>query len=49
MQLLVNEQGTHIDNIQTNIETAANNTDKGVQQIGIAARSQRRARRPPRP
>jgi syntaxin 7 len=44
LALLVNEQGTQIDNIQTNIETAAVRTSAGVRELGIAARHQRRTR-----
>lgn len=44
LALLVNEQGTQIDNIQTNIETAATRTDAGVRELARASRSQRRAR-----
>ena len=42
--LLVNEQGQQIDNIQTNIESAATMTNQGAAQLAIASRSQRRAR-----
>ena len=45
MALLVSEQGEHIDNIQTNIETAASQTSKGVAQLAKASRHQRRARK----
>lgn len=44
LALLVNEQGTQIDNIQTNIETAATRTNAGVRELARASRSQRRAR-----
>ena len=44
LALLVDEQGTHIDNIQTNIESAARQTGKGVQQLASASRSQRKNR-----
>ena len=44
LALLVNEQGTQIDNIQTNIETAADSTTRGVRELARASRSQRRAR-----
>jgi len=44
LALLVNEQGTQIDNIQTNIETAAESTNRGVRELARASRSQRRAR-----
>ena len=44
LALLVNEQGTQIDNIQTNIEAAAGRTDKGVRELARAARTQRRSR-----
>ena len=44
LALLVNEQGTQIDNIQTNVESAAESTTRGVRELGRAARSQRRAR-----
>lgn len=45
LALLVNEQGTHIDNIQTNIETAATATERGVRELGITSRYQRRTRK----
>ena len=32
LALLVSEQGEHIDNIQTNIESAANNTARGARE-----------------
>ena len=44
LALLVNEQGSHIDNIQTNIETAHANTTKGIRELGRAAQSQRKTR-----
>lgn len=44
LALLVNEQGTQIDNIQTNIETAASRTDAGVRELARASRHQRAAR-----
>ena len=44
LALLVDEQGTHIDNIQTNIESANRQTGKGVQQLASASRSQRKNR-----
>ena len=43
LALLVSEQGEHIDNIQTNIESAANNTARGAE-LARASRYQRRAR-----
>ena len=45
LALLVNEQGSQIDNIQTNIETAANSTQRGVRELARASRTQRQARR----
>ena len=45
LALLVSEQGEHIDNIQTNIETANAQTIKGVKELAKANRSQKRARR----
>jgi len=44
LALLVNEQGTHIDNIQTNIEVTHTNTTRGVKELGRAARTQRKTR-----
>jgi len=44
LALLVQEQGTQIDNIQTNIETAATQTEKGVGELQRANRSQKKAR-----
>lgn len=44
LALLVDEQGTHIDNIQTNIETAAQQTTAGVKQLAAASRTQRKNR-----
>jgi len=44
LAVLVEEQGTHIDNIQTNIEDAAKQTHRGVRELAQANRSQRRAR-----
>ena len=44
LALLVNEQGTQIDNIQTNIETAATRTERGVRELARASRSQRKSR-----
>ena len=44
LALLVSEQGEHIDNIQTNIESAANNTARGARELARASRYQRRAR-----
>ena len=44
LALLVDEQGTHIDNIQTNIESAGRQVDKGVQQLARASRSQKKNR-----
>ena len=45
LALLVNEQGSQIDNIQTNIETAVNSTQRGVRELARASRTQRQARR----
>ncbi|EOD30979.1 syntaxin E [Emiliania huxleyi CCMP1516] len=45
LALLVNEQGTQIDNIQTNIETAAASTTRGVRELVRADASQRRQRK----
>lgn len=45
LALLVDEQGTHIDNIQTNIESANRQTAKGVKQLATASRSQRKNRK----
>lgn len=44
MALLVAEQGEHIDNIQTHIESAAYQTNKGVKELAKASRSQKKAR-----
>mmetsp|Transcript_15917 Transcript_15917/g.32183 ORF Transcript_15917/g.32183 Transcript_15917/m.32183 type:complete len:278 (-) Transcript_15917:186-1019(-) len=44
LALLVDEQGTHIDNIQTNIESASTQTARGVQQLAKASRSQKKNR-----
>ena len=44
LALLVNEQGAQIDNIQTNIESAATSTEKGVRELARASRHQRRTR-----
>ena len=44
LALLVDEQGAHIDNIQTNIESAGSQTAKGVQQLAKASRSQKKNR-----
>jgi hypothetical protein len=44
LALLVDEQGAHIDNIQTNIESAGSQTAKGVQQLAKASRSQKKSR-----
>ena len=44
LALLVNEQGAQIDNIETNIETAAGNTERGVRELARASNYQRRAR-----
>lgn len=44
LALLVTEQGDHIDNIQTNIESAAAQTSRGVRELAKANRSQKRAR-----
>ena len=44
LALLVNEQGTQIDNIQTNIETAHSQTTRGVKELARASKSQRKAR-----
>jgi len=44
LALLVDEQGAHIDNIQTNIESASQQTAKGVQQLAKASRSQKKNR-----
>jgi len=44
LALLVQEQGTQIDNIQTNIEAAAAQTEKGVAELHRANRSQKKAR-----
>ena len=44
LALLVDEQGAHIDNIQTNIESAGTQTAKGVQQLAKASRSQKKNR-----
>jgi len=44
LALLVNEQGQQIDNIQSNIESAGTNVDRGVQELSRAARHQRRTR-----
>eukprot|EP00310_Coccolithus_braarudii_P015034 CAMPEP_0183352762 /NCGR_PEP_ID=MMETSP0164_2-20130417/30296_1 /TAXON_ID=221442 /ORGANISM="Coccolithus pelagicus ssp braarudi, Strain PLY182g" /LENGTH=280 /DNA_ID=CAMNT_0025525289 /DNA_START=135 /DNA_END=977 /DNA_ORIENTATION=- len=44
LALLVTEQGEHIDNIQTNIESAAQQTSRGVRELAKANRSQKRAR-----
>ena len=44
LALLVNEQGTQIDNIQTNIESATAHTVKATHELVRANRSQRRAR-----
>ena len=41
LALLVGEQGAHIDNIQTNLETAAERTAKGVDKLDSASKSQR--------
>ena len=38
---LSSEQGEHIDNIQTNIESAANNTARGARELARASRHQR--------
>mgnify|MGYP006135789225 FL=1 len=45
LALLVDEQGTHIDNIQTNIESANRQTAKAVTQLAKASRSQRKNRK----
>ena len=44
LALLVDEQGAHIDNIQTNIESAGSQTAKGVQQLAKASRSKKKNR-----
>jgi len=44
LALLVQEQGTQIDNIQTNIEAAATQTEKGVRELHRANRSQQKTR-----
>ena len=44
LALLVEEQGAQIDNIQTNLETAANQTSRGVHQLTRAAQHQRKSR-----
>ena len=44
LALLVNEQGTHIDNIQTNIEQTATRTEAGVRELARASQYQRRAK-----
>ena len=44
LALLVDEQGTHIDNIQTNIESAATQTERGVQELHKANKHQKKAR-----
>jgi len=44
LSLLVTEQGTHIDNIQTNIETAHTNTIKGTRELSRASQVQRKTR-----
>jgi len=44
LALLVNEQGSHIDNIQTNIETAHVNTTRGVKELARANNYQRKTR-----
>ena len=44
LALLVNEQGTQIDNIQTNIEAAAASTTRGVRELTYADRTQQRRR-----
>lgn len=45
LALLVHEQGTQIDNIQTNIENASQRVHRGVAQLQTAAKSQVRYRR----
>lgn len=44
LHLIVAEQGEHIDNIQTNIETANTNTTRGVKELARASRTQRKTR-----
>ena len=44
LALLVSEQGEQIDNIQTNIEAANMQTQRGVRELAKANRSQKRAR-----
>ena len=44
LALLVDEQGTHIDHIQTNIQSAHREVDKGMQQLARASSSQKQAR-----
>lgn len=44
LALLVSEQGEQIDNIQTNIEVANMQTQRGVRELTKANRSQKRAR-----
>jgi len=44
LALLVNEQGSQIDNIQTNIEAAAVSTTRGVRELTRANRTQQRRR-----
>ena len=44
LALLVNEQGTHIDNIESNIEQTATRTEAGVRELARASQYQRRAR-----
>ena len=44
MMTAINEQGTQIDNIQNNIEAAAQSTTRANVELARASRSQRRAR-----
>jgi syntaxin 7 len=44
LALLVNEQGTQIDNIQANIEAAAVSTTRGVRELTRANKTQQRRR-----
>jgi t-SNARE complex subunit (syntaxin) len=45
LALLVHEQGSQIDNIQTNVENAAGRVHGGVAQLQTAAKSQKHYRR----
>ena len=44
LALLVQEQGSQIDNIQTNIESAATQTERGIAELAKASTHQKKNR-----